>query len=180
MRKLITATIAVLLVYPTSTMPSVTAAETIHTRSCANATSNGQYDKYIKAHNSMCISYADDEVIVEVTYFKISYWYFSGWYPNESSRELNTEIKLFKDGVPVGEAERTDHFNSDRLTVRVRFPALSEGKYTATLKDNLVTTNQWNETLTLSGKMDNPLFINPFHEDRRLPLLVACQFVVFN
>lgn len=63
----------------------------------------------------MCISYEDDDVVVEVTFFKISYWYFSGWYPNTYPSDLNSQITLLKDGVPAE-------------------------KYTAILEGNLHTT----------------------------------------
>ncbi|OJH87433.1 hypothetical protein BKD80_11125 [Corynebacterium diphtheriae] len=59
-------------------VPRSLAAENTRAQSCAIATSNVECKKYIKAHNSMCISYKDDDVVVEVTFFKISYWYFSG------------------------------------------------------------------------------------------------------
>ncbi|AEX77899.1 hypothetical protein ACQQ7I_07900 [Corynebacterium diphtheriae] len=59
-------------------VPTSLATENTRAQSCAITTSNVEYKKCIKAHNSMCISYEDDDVVVEVTFFKISYWYFSG------------------------------------------------------------------------------------------------------
>ncbi|MBG9317972.1 hypothetical protein ACQXY3_11455 [Corynebacterium diphtheriae] len=59
-------------------VPTSLAAENTRAQSCAIATSNAEYKKHIKAHNFMCISYEDDDVVVEVTFFEISYWYFSG------------------------------------------------------------------------------------------------------
>ncbi|ARB88576.1 hypothetical protein AY522_10840 [Corynebacterium diphtheriae bv. gravis] len=59
-------------------VPTSLAAENTRTQSCAIATSNVEYKKYVKAYSFMCISYKDDDVVVEVTFFEISYWYFSG------------------------------------------------------------------------------------------------------
>ncbi|CAB0534497.1 hypothetical protein CIP107521_00221 [Corynebacterium diphtheriae] len=72
----------------------------------------------------MCISYEDDDVVVEVTFFKISYWYFSGWYPNTYPSDLNSQITLLKDGVPAGKAEQSYRVNGDSITIQARFPAL--------------------------------------------------------
>ncbi|CAB0718285.1 hypothetical protein FRC0086_00008 [Corynebacterium diphtheriae] len=51
-------------------VPTSLAAENTRAQSCAIATSNVEYKKYIKAHNSMCISYEDDDVVVEVTFLR--------------------------------------------------------------------------------------------------------------
>ncbi|AEX45472.1 hypothetical protein CDB402_0160 [Corynebacterium diphtheriae INCA 402] len=50
-------------------VPTSLAAENTRTQSCAIATSNVEYKKYVKAYNFMCISYKDDDVVVEVTFF---------------------------------------------------------------------------------------------------------------
>ncbi|MFA1418532.1 hypothetical protein ACDL62_10440 [Corynebacterium diphtheriae] len=122
-----------------------------------------EYKKYIKAHNFMRFSHEDDDVVVEVTFFKISYWYFSGCYPNTYPSDLNSQITLLKDGVPAGKAEQSYRANGDSITIQPRFPALLAGKYTAILEGNLHTTKWWRETLELTGKMDNPLLIDPSH-----------------
>ncbi|MHC9708069.1 hypothetical protein ACQXY1_07620 [Corynebacterium diphtheriae] len=99
-----------------------------------------EYKKYIKAHNFMRFSHEDDDVVVEVTFFKISYWYFSGCYPNTYPSDLNSQITLLKDGVPAGKAEQSYRANGDSITIQPRFPALLAGKYTAILEGNLHTT----------------------------------------
>ncbi|UJL52918.1 hypothetical protein FE380_01190 [Corynebacterium diphtheriae] len=53
------------------------------------------------------------------------------------------------------------------------------GKYTAILEGNLHTTKWCQETLELSGKMDNPLLIDPSHHKHAYPPskgLVVCCF----
>ncbi|MBL4943510.1 hypothetical protein CpMRi49_01560 [Corynebacterium ulcerans] len=135
-------------------------------RSCSNATSNWSEDKYSRVHNSMCIKHNEDDIIIETKFFNVNYRGDNGWNKNTYPSVVRVQTELFKDARRVGSVYQELEINSDGLISQIRFPAMLEGKYTAKMKGTLIN-GKWPDNraseVTLDGKMDNPLYIDPRH-----------------